>query len=170
MMMFRQLLKTAILLSSILGFSQCVYAADVKIGVVDVQTVMQKSADYQQLNTQLQNKFKPRQDKLMATKKSIQTEIQDFSKNQAVLKPEEQAKLKNKIIGEQQNYEAQVESFRNDIGQEKNKSMQQFMEKVQTAVNSVAKQGQYNFVLYRAAVPYMESSTDVTQQVLDAMK
>jgi outer membrane protein len=168
-MMFKRLLRSAVLLTSMLGFSHLAVAADVKIGVVDAQMIIQKSPEYQQLNTQLQNKFKPRQDKLMAAKKTLQAEMQDFSKNQAVMKTDEQAKLKNKIISDQQSYESQVETFRNDVNQERNKDMQHFMEKVQVSVNAVAKQGQYNFVLYKAAVPFMDAGTDLTQQVLDAM-
>lgn len=168
MVKLKYLLASSLLFTSIFGVS-AVYAADVKIGVIDVQQIMQKSPEVQQLNTQIQQKFKPRQDKLLAAKKDLQDAIQNYQKNQAVMKPEEKTKLQNKIIGDQDAYKAQYQAFDKDLKQEQNKDMQHFMDNLQTAVNALAKKGNYNFILNRAAVPYMDSSTDVTQQILDTM-
>lgn len=159
----------SVVMLSLVGIAGNSFAADVKIGVIDVQMIMQKAPEVQKLNTQLQDKFKPRQDKLTSAKKAIQAEVQDFTKNQAVMKPEEQAKLKNKILADQQAYESQVEAFRKDLSQAQNQSMQHFMGDLQTAVNGIAKKDQYNFILNRAAVPYMESNADITQKVLESL-
>jgi outer membrane protein len=165
--MMKKLFKTVILAVGLLGASSAF--ADTKIGVLDMEVVMQKSPQVAQLNQALQSQFKPQEEKVIAARKSLQDEVTQLNKNAAVMKDADKAKLQNKIIADKDAYDALAQSFSRDLGKAQRDSMQKFMKNVQTAVAKVAKEGSYTLIVNRAAVPYMDPSMDVTKQVLDSM-
>ncbi len=171
-----KLLKACVFVAALLGFSVA-YAADEaavpatsKIGILDMQQVMKESPQVAALNKQLQDQFKPRQEKIVAAQKSMQSEIEKFKKDSSVMNNADKTKLEEKINTEQMAIAKMGQSFQQDLSKAQGESMQKFMGNLQTAVDSVAKQGKYSVIVNRAAVPYFDPSLNVTQQVLDAMK
>jgi outer membrane protein len=159
-----KLLKVGLLIVGLLGLNTAF--ADSKIGILDMQQVMQQSPEVANLNKQLQDQFKPRQEKIMAAQKNLQDEMGKMNKDAAVMNDKNKEKMVQKINADRQAYQTLVQSFQQDLNSAQNKVMQKFMGNLQNAVNSVAKEGQYTMVLNRAAVPYFDPAADVTKQVL----
>lgn len=171
-----KLVKISVFAAALLGFSTAYAATEVavpatsKIGVLDMQEVMQKSPEVASLNKQLESQFKPRQEKLVAEQKNIQSEIEKFKKNASVMSNADKTKLEEKINADQVALAKTGESYQQDLSKAKGESMEKFMGNLQNAVNTVAKAGKYSMILNRAAAPYYDPSLNITQQVLDAMK
>lgn len=171
-----KLLKTSIFVTALLGFSAA-YAADEvavpatsKMGVLDMQQIMKESPQVAALNKQLQDQFKPRQEKIVAAQKSMQNDIEKFKKDSTVMSNADKTKAEEKINAEQIAIAKMGQSFQQDLNKAQGESMQKFMGNLQNAVNDVAKQGKYSMIVNRAAVPYYNPSLDVTKQVLADMK
>lgn len=144
-------------------------SADTKIGVIDVQQIMQKSAQMAAINAQLTKQFKPRQDKIAALQQSLQNESDQLNRNGATMTVDARNALQDKIIADKANLEAMSVSFRRDLATAQNQDLQTFMNKLSAVVNGIAKAGNYDLILQRAGVPFANPSLDITSQALKAM-
>lgn len=138
----------------------------IKIGVINVQSIMQKSPMVAQLNKQLQSQFQPRQDQLVKAQNDLQSEVDKLNKNGAVMSNADRSQLQDKIIADRANLQGMSQSFQQDLNSAQSQAMQQFMVKLQAAVNTVATTGKYDLILQRSGTPYVSSALDITDQVL----
>lgn len=143
--------------------------ANLKVGVIDVQQILQKSPQIAAINNQLTKEFKPRQDKIVAAQKDLQAEADRLNKNGATMSDADRNKLQDQIIADKANVQGMAISFQRDLQQAQNKSMQDFMNQLTAVVNDVAKKGGYDLILQRAGVPYANNSLDITNQVLQEL-
>jgi outer membrane protein len=141
----------------------------VKIGVIDMQQIMQQSAQAVSLNKQLQTQFQPRQQKLVTAQKNLQAEMSTFNKNGPTLNDADRTKTQNQILADRTSFQQMVQSYQQDLSTAQNQAMQKFMGNVQNAVSDVAKQGNYTLIVQRAAAPYADPSLDITKQVIADM-
>jgi outer membrane protein len=144
-------------------------ASDIKVGVVDMQQILQQSPQANALNKQLQNQFQPRQQKLIAAQKNLQSEMDKFNKEGPTMNNADRTKLQNQIMSDRTSFQGMVQSYQQDLSAAQTTAMQKFTSDVQDAVGTVAKQGNYTIIMQRAAAPYADPSLDVTKQVLAAM-
>lgn len=140
-----------------------------KIGVFDMQTMMQTSPLVEQLNKKLQDQFKPRQEKIQTAQKNLGDEINQLNDSNK-LTNEQRTKLKDKIISDRSSYESLAKSYQEDLNKAQNEAMQKLMSQLGDAVGEVAKKDGYTLVVQKGAVLYSQPDTDVTKQVLDVMK
>ena len=140
-----------------------------KIGIFDMQQMMQSSPLVDQLNKKLQEQFKPRQDKIAAAQKELGDEINKINDTNSKMTNDERTKLKNKIVSDRSAYEAMAKSYQEDLTKAQNEAMQKLMTKLQSAVSEVAQKDGYTLVVQKGAVLYSDPKSDVTSQVLDVM-
>lgn len=149
--------------------TQNAFADPLKIGVVDLQQIMQKSSQIATINTQLTKEFQPRQQKIINDQKALQDEVDQLNRNTATMTETERNKLQDKIIADRSNLQGMMLSFQRDVNTAQNQAMQKFMSQLSVVVSSVAKNNNFDLVLQRAGVPYVKSELDVTAQVLEQM-
>ena len=144
--------------------------ANLKIGVIDVQQILQKSPQISVINSQLTKDFKPRQDKIVAAQKDLQAEVDKLNKNANVMSDADRNKLQDQINADKANVQGMAISLQRDLQQAQNKAMQDFMNQLTAVVNDVAKKGNYDLILQRAGVPYANNNLDVTALVLSQLQ
>ena len=105
-----------------------VYAADAAatgpaIAVVNVQQLFQSSPKIADLNKQLQDKFKSRQDKLLASQKTLQDELDKLNKEGPTMSKKDKDALEKKVTTDKTDLSKEAASFQQDLGKEQNKVM-----------------------------------------------
>ncbi len=140
-----------------------------KIGVLDMQQIMQKSSQVLAINKQLQAQFQPRQQKIEAAQKQLQDEVNNLNRNASVMSAADRTKLQEKATKDKDDFQAMVQSYQKDLNAAQSADMQKFMGSLNNAVATVAKDGGYTLIVQRAAVPYMQPDMDVTPAVLKAL-
>jgi outer membrane protein len=165
--------KLLVILSSILltAGSQA-YAADAaatagmpKIAVVNVQQVLLQSSKVAEVNTKLQDQFKPRQEKLAATQKSLQEEMDKFNKDSATMKAADRDAQEKKLNDEKATFLKDAGAFQKEVSTEQNKAMQSILSQLSGIISTLAKKDSYTLVLDSQAVVYSADATDITKQV-----
>jgi outer membrane protein len=142
------------------------YAADnLKIGVVDMNQVLQKSPLMISLNDGLNKQFKSRQDEINSAQKSLQDELYSLNSN-TTLSSDERSKLQNKIINDKANVDVMTTTFQKDLAIAKDSASQKFMTKLADVLNKVAKDGRYDIIEQRTNLLYINSALDITSQVI----
>jgi outer membrane protein len=148
-----------------------VYAADtttspqLTIAVVNVQQLFQASPKIADLNKQLQSKFKPRQDKLLASQKALQDELDKFKKESPTMSQKDKDAMQKKITSDQADLTKEATSFQQDLSKEQNKVMKGVLAQLNEIISSIAKKNSYSLVLDSQAVIYSADSVDITKQV-----
>lgn len=151
---------------------QPVFAADtvpVKVGVVNVQQILQQSPKVAALSKKLESDFKARQTKIAAKQKSLQDELEQFKKDSADNKnmsQKDRDAAQKKIAADRSDLVKDVVAYQQDLGKEQNKVMQGILNDLNGVVSSLAKEKGLSLVLDSQAVIFTEQKdNDLTKDV-----
>lgn len=166
--MKRQLGLVLVFLFSV--FSVTAFADGSKIGVVDLQKIMQTSEDVKNIQAMLEEKFKPRRDKIMAMEAELKKEMEAFKRDSAVLSQAKRKELEQKIIAAQQTFEQQGQQYQQELSAAHNEAMEKFYDKIRAAIAKVAEAEKYDLVFQKDAAPFSVEKLDVTSKVIKAVQ
>ncbi|MGB6976660.1 MAG: OmpH family outer membrane protein [Gammaproteobacteria bacterium] len=140
-----------------------------KIGVVDIRQVLQKSPQVASAQKLLRNQFQAREKEFRALQQQVRADADKLNRDASVMKDADRKVLQQKIQEQQQKLQNMQMGLQQDLFTAQNQQMQGIMGKLQNAVNEVAKQGQFTLVLTKDNVAFANQQLDITNQVLDAM-
>ncbi|NIF21109.1 OmpH family outer membrane protein [Candidatus Pantoea multigeneris] len=142
-----------------------------KIAVVNLGQVFQQSPQRATVAQQLENEFKGRASDLQAQQNKIQGEIQDLQRNASTMKASDRTKKEKQIASERAAFEQKAQAFEQDNQKRQGEERTKLLQKIQTAVQSVAKSGGYDLVLDSQAVLYSSADAkDITADVVKQVK
>ena len=163
--------KLLITLGLLSGLSLALNAnADIKIGVLDLQAVLQQSPQVQAADVKFRKEFGPREQKIKAQAATLQTEVDQLNRNAAVMSAAEQGKAKDKIAKDQDNLQQAQAQFQQDVQTAQGKAMQQILTQIKTVVATIAEQKNYDLVVQKSSVVYSKDEYDVTTLVVKQLK
>jgi outer membrane protein len=158
---------TAVMLALISGHA---YAAELKVGVVNLNLVLQKSPLMTSLNSDLVKRFQPRQTELVSVQKQLQDETDKLNINAGNMSNDDQNALKNKIATDQANLQILTATFQKDLAIAKNEAMQKFTSKVNAVIKSIAQGDSYDMIEQSNNMLFIKPNLDITQQVINQVK
>ncbi len=144
--------------------------AATRIGVVDMNKVFQQAPQMPEINRSLEKQFKQRQQNIVESEKNLQTKVEKFRRDSAVMSATQQDELTNQIEQEKRELLKQKQDFQDDLELAKHKVMQTLGETVKKSVDAVAKQKHYDLILSNYDIPYVSSSLDITDAVIAQLK
>ncbi len=143
--------------------------AELRIGVVDLQKIMQTSEEVKILREKLEKEFKPRQNKLVAMEASVKKDIDNGTRDAAVMGAKEKDELKKKIEANRESLAKEGEEYQKALMEAQNAGMESLYSKMHAAIASVAESEKFTIILQKDATPYSEASLDITEKVLAQM-
>lgn len=148
------------------------YAATdgVRVGIVNIDMVLQQSPLAMSYNEQISKEFKPRQEKLNDAQKQLQTSLDKLTYNGFQMSVEERNKLRNAINDEKRQFDTLNASLQQDLQTMQNKYTQELLGKLGDVINKIAKSGKYDIVQTNANILYLDNSVDITSDVIKQLK
>ena len=140
------------------------YAADLKVGVVDIRKLIEQSSQRQKAQSDLQKEFAPRDKKLVAEQKDIKQLEEKLEKDATVMGDSERNDLEKKIIDRRREAKRLLDEFREDYNRRVNDEMMKLQKLVAEAIQSVAKEQNFDLVLVEG-VAFATDSLNITDQV-----
>lgn len=137
-----------------------------KIGVVDLQKIMQTSTQMKAIQEKLEKEFKPRRDKLVAMEEGLKQDMEKFKRDSAVMGATQKKDLEKKIVSVQQQFEREGQQYQQELSTAHNEAMEEFYNKIRAAIAKVATSDKYDIVLQKDAAPYSGDKLDVTAKVM----
>lgn len=137
-----------------------------KIGVVDLQKIMQTSSQMKAIQEKLEKEFKPRRDKLIAMEESLKKDMETFKRDTAVMSQTQRKDLEKKIVGEQQQFERDGQQYQQELSTAHNDAMEDFYNKIRAAISKVAESEKYDIVFQKDAAPFSVEKLDITAKVM----
>lgn len=160
-----------VLLALVLAISTgSVFADGTKIGVVDLQKIMQTSTQMKGIQEKLEKEFKPRRDKLVAMEDGLKQDMEKFKRDTAIMSQTQRKDLEKKIVGTQQQFEREGQQYQQELSTAHNEAMEEFYNKIRAAIAKVAESEKYDLVFQKDAAPFSVEKLDVTAKVMQEIK
>lgn len=150
--------------------SVAAYANDTRIGVVDLQKIMQTSSQMKTIQQKLEKEFKARRDNLVAMEKTIKDDMENFKRDTPVLSQSQRKDLEKKIVSEQQQFERDGQQYQQELSTAHNEAMEEFYSKIRAAIAKVAEAEKYDLVFQKDAAPFSVDKLDMTAKVMQEIK
>ena len=141
-------------------------AEGTKIGVVDLQKIMQTSSQMKVIQDKLEKEFKSRRDTLVAMEENLKKDMEKFKRDSTIMSQSQRKELEKKIISVQQQFEREGQQYQQELSTAHNESMEKFYNKIRAAIARVAKNEKYDLVFQKDAAPFSVDKLDVTEQVM----
>lgn len=160
--------KVVLLLTGLISFVflSSIYAADIKIGVVDFRQIMQKSPKVSKAEKDLEKRMQPQKDKIMKRQEALKNMIAAVNRDNAIMRDEEKQKKKDEFAAAEKELKVMAEDFNKKIYMARQETMQSVLK----AIEKVAKKNNLNLVLPKGNVLYADQALDVTSQVEKSLK
>lgn len=151
------------------AMSASVFADSAKIGVVDLQKIMQTSNQMKDIQQKLEKEFKPRRDKLVVTETNLKNDMEKFKRDAAILSANQKKDLEKKIVAAQQQFERDGQQYQQELSTAHNEAMEGLYTKVRAAIAKIAKDEKYDIIVQKDAAPFSIAALDVTEKVVKAI-
>lgn len=159
-------LLVGLLFSSVSASS---FADSAKIGVVDLQKIMQTSNQMKEIQQKLEKEFKPRRDKLVASETNLKSDMEKFKRDSAILSATQKKDLERKIVAAQQQFERDGQQYQQELSTANNEAMEGLYAKVRAAITKIAGDEKYDIIVQKDAAPFSNTTLDVTDKVVKAI-
>lgn len=148
-----------------------------KIGFVDSDVIFQQYPEAQEVQKKLDAMIRGWQDEIDRMTQEYQTNLQDYQQKQALMTEPAKQKTEQDLISLRQkilDYQNQKLGQNGELSQQQDKLLGPVKEKIIKAIEEVAKEESFHFILDRndqfLIVLYGDARFDVTFKVLDRLK
>jgi outer membrane protein len=159
----------AVALLAVLSFGVDVHAADVKIGVMNIQKVISQSENGQKAQKrfesrvkELQSKFKPEEEALIALRKDIEKKSSAWSEEVKSEKIREYQKMERE-------FRSKTEDARFEMKQMQDKELEPILKALQTIVEKIGKEGGYTMIVEMRSGLYFDKSIDLSDTIVNRL-
>ena len=142
--------------------------ADLKVGFVQVDKILQEAPQTIESNKKLEKEFSARTDKLKADLKALKDKEAAFSKDALTMKESERDAKDKSLSQLRVDVQRKERELREDINIRRNEELGGLQEQINKAVTSVAKAESFDLVLYNG-VAYASEKIDITDKILKSL-
>jgi outer membrane protein len=140
--------------------------AEIKIGVVDVMSVLQRMPQRESVGKALDNEFEARAKSLQVEEKKAGDAAARLKKDGLTLSSSEKAKL-NKVISD---FENKAKAFSADYRKRETEEAGKLLTKIQEAVKDIVETEKYDLILKAEATLSASDAVDISDKVLAKVK
>ena len=151
-----------------LFFASISVYADLKVGFVQVDKILQEAPQTIESNKKLEKEFSSRTDKLKADVKTLKDKEAAFSKDALTMKESERDAKEKSLSQLRVDVQRKERELREDINIRRNEELGGLQEQINKAVTSVAKAESFDLVLYNG-VAYASEKIDITDKILKSL-
>jgi len=157
-----------VLAVSIATFGLNVSAADLKVGYVQVDKILQEAPQTAESSKKLEKEFAPRSQELERMQKQIK-DIETALDKDALTMSETDRKNKERDASNLKiDFQRKQRELREDINLRKNEELAALQDRINKAVTSVSEAEGYDLVVY-GGVAYANKKIDITDKVLKSL-
>ena len=142
--------------------------AELKVGFVQVDKILQEAPQTIESNKKLEKEFSSRTDKLKADVKALKERESSFSKDALTMKESERDTKEKSLSQLRVDVQRKERELREDINIRRNEELGGLQEQINKAVTSVSKAEGFDLVLYNG-VAYASEKIDITDKILKSL-
>jgi len=152
-------------LASLMTFAMAVHAAELKVGYVQVDKILQEAPQTAESGKKLEKEFSPRSQELDRMAKQIKDLEAALDKDGLTITEADRRSKERDVQNIKTEFQRKQRELREDINLRKNEELGSLQDRINKAVQSVAKAENYDLVMY-SGVAYAADKIDITDKVL----
>lgn len=141
-------------------------AAD-KIGIVNVQAVVQQLPQMAQIQETIREEFKEEMDAIKKIEKDIAYYGEKYQRDKSLMTPEQIKELEKQITDLQKDYATKGKTLENNLRRRQGEEQNKILALVKQAIDNVAEAGKFDIVLQQNAVAYQKDIEDISSKVVE---
>ena len=163
----KQLKNIAIFMFAIMVVSP-IYAADYKIGYVDLSKILNESPAAKAAQKKLEQEFTPRNKQLEAQAKKLNTKREKLQKEAEIMSGDQIESLKRKIVKSERDLQRDAKEAQEDFKLRRRDELGKIENRLKEVILSVAESGNYDMIFTNSDVTYAsdKSGINITEKVL----
>ena len=154
-----------IVIASLMTFAMSVQAAELKVGYVQVDKILQEAPQTAESGKKLEKEFSPRSQELDRMAKQIKDLEAALDKDGLTITEADRRSKERDVQNIKTEFQRKQRELREDINLRKNEELGSLQDRINKAVQSVAKTENYDLVMY-SGVAYAADKIDITDKVL----
>lgn len=162
----RKILVTAI---TAFGLSFGAQAADLKVGFVNIQAVMQAAPQAEQATKTLEDEFAPQQREMIADSNELKSLQEKYQKDAAVMSDSERQSMERRIRDLQRDLQRRQQQLQEDVQIRRNEVLGNLQRAALEATEAYAKENGFDLILIDGVV-YASDAVNVTSQVVERIR
>ncbi len=169
----RTLLSAALLTLALSSFATSVQSAEAfKMGVVDPQSVLEKSKAGKKALAGLKEYVSTRQKLLARDEEDLRNYEKQLKEQAAKLSEKEKKDKETQFRAKIQDYQKRAQEFNQDLQRKQKELVDDYMKKISVATQTVAQKGRFALVVDKGSeqtvkiVIYNKDTIDLTEQVI----
>jgi outer membrane protein len=140
-------------------------AADLKIGVVNTRELLNNSADWKRVQDSIKRKLEDLGRPLEKRREEVGRQMQEFEKQAGVMKEDARKRKQDEIQAKIQDLQKQAYEADKTLSQFEEREKAPILKKLQTAVETVAREEKLDLVLDSQIVFLNNKSLEITDKV-----
>jgi len=165
----RYSLIAGLLFSLIPTFSQVAYAAELKVGFVNILKILDSAPQAKNADARLKKEFAPRDSQLVKSKDDLRRLEERIRKEEDIMSPQEVTRLTQDIRGKRRDLEREQDAFREDFNLRRNEEISKLQKEIFNAIVSLSKEEGYDLVVGEGVI-FASERIDITQKVLGRLR
>ena len=153
------------MIASLMTFAMTVHAAELKVGYVQVDKILQEAPQTAESGKKLEKEFSPRSQELDRMAKQIKDLETSLDKDGLTITEADRRSKERDVQNIKTEFQRKQRELREDINLRKNEELGSLQDRINKAVQSVAKAENYDLVMY-SGVAYAADKIDITDKVL----
>jgi outer membrane protein len=162
-----KLLK-GLLLSSLILSSYTLNAAELKIGYVQVEKILQDAPQTTESSKKLEKEFAPRSQELEKMQKQIRDLETALDKDSLTMSETDRKNKERDVSNIKIEFQRKQRELREDVTMRKNEELAALQDRINKAVTSVSETEGFDLVVY-SGVAYASKKIDITDKVLKSL-
>jgi outer membrane protein len=155
----------SLVLASLLSLALTAHSAELKVGYVQVDKILQEAPQTAESGKKLEREFSPRSQELDRMSKQIKDLETVLDKDGLTITEAERRNKERDIQNIKVEFQRKQRELREDINLRKNEELGSLQDRINKAVQTVAKAESYDLVMY-SGVAYAADKIDITDKVL----
>lgn len=158
----------SLLMASLLVYGVGAYAAELKIGYVQVDKILQEAPQTAETGKKLEKEFSPRTQELERLQKQIRDIENQLDKDSLTISETDRRNKERDVSNLKIDFQRKQRELREDINMRKNEELGTLQDRINKAVTTVAEAEGYDLVVY-GGVAFASKKIDITDKVLKAL-
>jgi len=141
-------------------------AAEMKIGVVDIQAIISKAPQIKTINEKIQAQFKDRQEALRAMDKKGQSLKEKLKRDEMTLTMAQKLDIQRELQALDSEFELKKKFLLEDINIANKQEQGKIMRKIQQAISKVAADDKFDLIINAEASVYANPAINISDKVI----
>ncbi len=154
-----------LVLAGLLSLALTAHSSELKVGYVQVDKILQEAPQTAESGKKLEREFSPRSQELDRMAKQIKDLETALDKDGLTITEAERRNKERDIQNIKVEFQRKQRELREDINLRKNEELGSLQDRINKAVQTVAKAESYDLVMY-SGVAYAADKIDITDKVL----